>query len=134
MSRHTPPLPFSPYYDFRVVKPMTIGGKALVMGDPFPTEGLPPRRLRQMFEARMISPLPPEVLPITPANGAAGAAQAGQGAGGTEPPPDTATRPTGPLTAKHRGFGKWYVMDAADDEVSGPHTREEAERLAALHA
>ena len=32
--------------------------------------------------------------------------------------------------AKHRGFGRWYVMRGVE-VVSGPHTREDAERLAA---
>jgi hypothetical protein len=126
MSRHSPPLPFSPYYDFRVVKPMTVAGQALKLGDPLPKDGLSPRRLRQLFEARMISPLPPEILP---GNGAADAGHGDNGAWGSNPPADTATPPSGPLRAQHKGFGKWFVINAAGQEVSGPHTREEAERL-----
>jgi hypothetical protein len=127
MSRHTPPLPFSPYYDFHVVKPLTIGGQTLKLGDPLPKDGVSPRRLRQLFEARMISVLPPEVLPI---NGATGAAHGDNGAWGSNSPDGIAKAPSGPLRAHHKGFGKWYVLDAAGDEISGPHAREEAERLA----
>lgn len=34
------------------------------------------------------------------------------------------------LGVKHKGFGRWFVM-AGETEVSGPHTKDEAERLAA---
>lgn len=34
------------------------------------------------------------------------------------------------LIAKHRGRGRWFVM-RGDEIVSGPHTKDEAQRLAA---
>jgi hypothetical protein len=36
----------------------------------------------------------------------------------------------GARTIRHKGFGRWFVMDG-EREISGPHTKEEAERLAA---
>lgn len=35
-----------------------------------------------------------------------------------------------PRTLKHKGFGRWFVMNG-DQELSGPHTKDEAERLVA---
>lgn len=131
MSRHTPPLPFSPYYDFRVLKPVTINGQALKLGDPLPKDAVSPRRLRQMFESRMISPLPPEVLPATPASGATEAGHGDNGDWGANPPAATPARASGPLKAAHKGFGKWHLFDRDGNEVGGPYERAEAERLAA---
>lgn len=50
----------------------------------------------------------------------------------TVPGPNTTTVKVQlpPLTAKHRGRGKFYVM-RGDEIVSGPHTKAEAQRLAA---
>lgn len=42
--------------------------------------------------------------------------------------PQAAT--SGALRAVHKGFGKWFVMDG-DRKVSGPHAKDEAQRLAA---
>lgn len=43
----------------------------------------------------------------------------------------TAPAPSVPaVTVKHRGFGKWFLM-RGDEVVSGPHSKDEAQRLAA---
>lgn len=63
MSRHYHQLPFSPAAEFVVERPMTIYGQALDRGDRLPKEKLGERRLRQLYEQRMIAPSPFEAPP-----------------------------------------------------------------------
>jgi hypothetical protein len=49
-------LPFTPYYDFVVERPMIIHGVALDRGDRVPKDKLNERRLRQLYEQRKIKP------------------------------------------------------------------------------
>lgn len=124
MSKHYQ-MAFSPNYDFFCVKPFVMGGKAYERGDPVDTAGIETRRLRQMYEARMVD----------------GAAPAEQPTGRPGPvvpasAPDAATalpQATGEgLAVVHRGFGRYYVLDARGKEIAGPVQKEEAERLAAV--
>ena len=50
---------FNPAALFVVRKPMTLGGTALTLGDPFPKEAVAERRLRQLYTGRWLAQLPP---------------------------------------------------------------------------
>lgn len=132
MSRFNHPLPFSPLYDFQVVRVVTINGRAYVPGDRLDKTSLGERRLRQMYENRTISPLPPEVLPTLLQARAPAAAPAGQ-----EIDPDDGQDVDAAVaaalngkTAVHKGFGRWYVVHP-DGTEDGPMSKAEAEAAAA---
>lgn len=133
MSRFAHPLPFSPSYDFQATKPVTLNGRAYVPGDRIEKDGLGARRLRQLYESRIISPIAPPaaallaaperaeevVVPVATVE----TAEAPQEA--SEAPQEGIVSADG-LQAVHRGFGRWYVVDAAGQDVAGPLTKEEA--------
>lgn len=118
MQRHQR-APFSPGAEFTCLRPFVMSGVSYSMGDTLDKAGIEHRRLRQMFEARMIevapadAPAPPVRQPEQP-----------------KPLGELIGDPmsTEPLTAEHRGFGRWYVMRGGET-VSGPHTHAEAQRL-----
>ncbi len=60
MSRFIQPLPFSEGYEFTVRRVATISGVQYGPGDLLCKDGLNPRRLRQMYELRLISPVVPD--------------------------------------------------------------------------
>lgn len=108
--------PFNPEAQFACVKPFVMSGVAYQLGEIVDTGTIEARRLRQMYEARMIEVakdktpalLKPAVKPVAK----------------TAPPPAAERR------AEHRGFGRWYVMEP-DGSESGPFSKEVAEARAA---
>lgn len=117
-------LPYSPGATFRCVRSFVMSGTAYSMGDVVDTSGIEDRRLRQMYDARMIEPLP-EGTPAPKKPAAPVATKAPQ------PVAEQAQASEGtPLSVEHRGFGRWYVMRGTET-VSGPHTQAEAQRMAA---
>lgn len=149
MSRYFQPLPFSTAYDFEAAKPVTLNGVALLPGDPIDKVGLGDRRLRQLYEARIIRPVAPAELPASqsglvnaPAQPQepAQAAQEPQGdetpADGTEAaqeastPDEAASEGDAPAASGnqivHRGFGRYFIVDADGNDVSGPWSKAEA--------
>lgn len=130
MSRFNHPLPFSPLYDFQVVRVVTINGRAYVPGDRLDKAELGERRLQQMYENRTISPIPPTVVPaLLQAPAAAPASQDIDPDDGDDVDGAVAAALSG-KTAVHKGFGRWYVVhpDGAED---GPMSKAEAEAAAA---
>lgn len=132
MSRFNHPLPFSPLYDFQVVRVVTINGRAYVPGDRLDKTSLGERRLRQMYENRTISPIPPAVVPALLQAYAPAVVPVGQEVAnedGQDVDAAVAEALSG-KTAVHRGFGRWYVVhqDGAED---GPMSKAEAEAAAA---
>lgn len=148
MSRFYQPLPFSVAYDFVAAKPVTLNGQALNPGDPVDKVGLNPRRLRQLYEARIISPVaPPELTPALlrpspkqapePAPTAPEPTQAlDEDEPDPEPQPDesvAAEALTGAPDGKrveHRGFGRYFVLDADGNDLAGPLSKAAATNLA----
>lgn len=45
---------FNPERDFVVRRPLTVAGQLLARGDPFPKTAVPLRRLRQLYDQRVI--------------------------------------------------------------------------------
>lgn len=140
MPRFTHMLPFSPLYDFQACKPVTLNGRQMVPGDRLTTEerdALGARRLLQMYESRLITPIPPEVVPavLQPkpeaplpdyawSEGAGGGDVLADG-GSFDPVAPDAGQVAAP-TAVHKGFGRWYVQ-YPDGTEAGPMSKEAAE-------
>lgn len=161
MSRYADKLPFSPHYDFQARKVMTLNGRAYVPGETIDKEGLGDRRLRQLYDFRMITPTAPEQLPpviTTTASVPTGetfaetdsdnddALQAdgadfetdGSTIEGDQDGQDNAQDNADQDTAaelpriEHRGFGRWFLM-LADGTEQGPLAKAAAEKaIAAL--
>lgn len=146
MSRFIQPLPFSPHYDFVAARVVTINGQNLVPGDPVNKADLGERRLRQMYESRIITPVAPTELPVAPKKqGKKKAAEAQQepveadaepeaidtpevSAEATSDAPAPAVAAAG-NTIDHRGFGRYFVLDAAGNEIAGPLSKAAATAL-----
>lgn len=134
MSRFNHPLPFSPLYDFQVLRVVTINGRQYKPGDRLDKADLSERRLRQMYENRVVSPLPPDVLPALLQAPRKEAEPVAVEPAGQEIDPDNGedvqtASDTGKVPV-HKGFGRWFVVHA-DGTEDGPMTRAEAEAAAA---
>lgn len=105
--------PFSPDAQFVCLKPFVMGGVAYVAGSVVDTAEVELRRLRQMYEARIIDPAP-----------------RAQKAALLKPPVRQQEALAPSRRIEHRGFGRWYVLDESGNEVSGPLSKEEAEAAA----
>lgn len=105
--------PFVADAQFACTRPFVMAGVAYKSGDVVDTATVEARRLRQMYEARMIDPMPrklPALLKAAPERSA-----------------ERALAPSGKTGIEHRGFGRWYVVGLDGRDVQGPLTREEAE-------
>lgn len=122
-------LPFDPNGPFVCVKPFLMSGVPYAPGATVPMQGVEPRRVRQMWQARMVnvasasqiglmSRQPAHVKPEPRA--AAPAAQKPAPAAQEQPAPASGLRAT------HKGFGRWFVVDAEGKIVAGPMTQVEA--------
>lgn len=117
--------PFSANGAYRCIKPFVMSGVMFQLGDKVPTNGIEVRRLRQMYDTRMID-LDQEAADRTPVRKEkAEPAKRAKEPTVQEP---VAAPASGDLKAEHRGFGRWYVTNAAGDEIAGPMTKAEAER------
>lgn len=143
MSRFIQPLPFSPHYDFAAARVVTINGVNHVPGDPVDKTGLDVRRLRQMYENRIITPIAPASLAGLVTEPAPAPAQAAQEPAIEPEATDTADEPAEAAseavepaapgkTIEHRGFGRYFVLDADGTEIAGPLSKAAAK--AALEA
>ena len=137
MARFSHLLPFSPYYDFQVCKCVTINGVEYVSGDRMTAEerdALGERRLRQMYEHRLVTPIAPEKvaallkpgpLPDYSWSDAGGGGDVLADGGSFDPLAPDAGQVAAP-TAVHKGFGRWYVQ-YPDGTEAGPMSKEAAE-------
>jgi hypothetical protein len=123
MSKHYQ-MPFSPNYRFVCVKPFVMSGRAYERGDEVDTSEIETRRLRQMYEARMVDGVAPEQEPLAASTKAPKAVA-------VEPPTGPQEAASGGLSMVHKGFSRYYVVDGSGNEVAGPVTKEEATRLVA---
>lgn len=125
-------LPFSPSYQFRATRAFVMQGIEYTMGTPIDKAGIEVRRLRQMYDSRMIEAILDEA-PAAPAPTKAPAKKAEPKAVKAETPkveinPTEATNSA--LRVDYRGFGRYFVIDAEGKEISGPHSKDEAHKLA----
>ena len=129
---------FSPDAAFRCVKPFVMNGVAYSLGDEVDTTEIEVRRLRQMYDSRIVEIAPadaqdkpkaaraPKKEPVAKATKAEAPAKVEVSK--DQPPAQTAG--TG-LRAEHRGFGRYVLVDASGAEVEGPMTKAEADRRVA---
>ena len=115
--------PFSLDSSFKAGRPFVMNGVTYNFDDPVSVQGIEPRRLRQMYDARMIEvvdeaagikPAAPVIKIKTP----------------PAPPPEVtpvAEVARGPAL-RHKGFGRFEVVDAAGKVLAGPLPKEQAER------
>jgi len=122
MSKHYQ-MPFSPNYRFVCVKPFVMSGRAYERGDEVDTSEIETRRLRQMYEARMVDGKAPAEQPL--AKPAATIAAPEPEAATASPQPAS-----GGFSVVHKGFSRYYVLDEAGNQIHGPVSKAEAEALA----
>lgn len=113
---------FSPKDDFVAVRAFTLNGMQLHPGDHVERENVSEGLLRKMFDNRMIIP--------KPAGATGGPVAAPEGRANAPASTGPKEAGSGPLRAAHRGFGRYYLLDSAGNVVSGPFSKEEAERHA----
>lgn len=124
-------LPFSPSYEFRATRAFVMQGIEYTMGMPIDKAGIETRRLRQMYDSRMIDPIMDEA-PAAQAPAKAPAKKAEKKAEKAEPAKVEAPAPEANKSAKridYRGFGRYFVVDAEGNDISGPHSKDEAQTL-----
>ena len=124
-------LPFSPSYEFRATRAFVMQGIEYTMGTPIDKAGIEVRRLRQMYDSRMIEPImdaaPAAQAPAkAPAKKAENKAQKAEPAQVEQQPTEAQTSA---LRVDYRGFGRYFVIDADGKEISGPHSKDEAHKL-----
>lgn len=124
------------------IRPFVMEGVEYRHDQPVDTTGVEVRRLRQMYDARMIDPVKHEQVAALLQSKPAPKAQSKPAKPAQAPAPASAPSPVaaapavaapaapGGLRAEHKGFGRWFVLDAAGAEVAGPMTREAAEAQA----
>jgi hypothetical protein len=125
-------LPFQIESKFKVVKPFTMNGIPYWYDEPVDITGIEPRRVRQMWDARMIEVMPAADKPVQATEKPAKATK-------TEaaPTPASAEKPVVEASQEprleHRGFGKYEIVDAAGNVLAGPLPKEQAERELLKH-
>jgi hypothetical protein len=132
-------IPFSPLFQFVLLKPLTYLGKEFAAGDVIDrTDGIDDRKLRQLYEGRFMIPRVDDegnpVVICTPASLEKPLRKAqlqpaepeGAAVGDQE---DSADAEPPVRVCVHRGFGRYFVMEG-EKQISGPHTKAEALKLA----
>lgn len=110
--------PFALEAQYLCVKPFVMAGVSYQLGQIVDTGAIETRRLRLMYEARMIEPVGKQKTPalLKPA--------------AKPPAPPPAPVKAEGKRAEHRGFGRWFVVDG-DGNESGPFSKNKAEALVA---
>jgi hypothetical protein len=129
---------FSPDATFRCVKPFVMNGVAYGLGSEVDTTNIEVRRLRQMYDSRIVEIAPPASAAGKPAatrapkkeTVAMGKAEAPTKVEAPKDQPPAESAGIG-LRAEHRGFGRYVLVDASGAEVEGPMTKAEADRRVA---
>ena len=101
------------------MRPFTMNGKEYGYDEPVDVSGIEVRRVRQMFEARLIDAddsAAPKQKPQAPAPRVEAV-----------PEPAPAPQASQKASLRHKGFGKYEVVDAASNVIAGPLSREQAE-------
>lgn len=96
---------YTPVSKFKAGRPFVMNGEQYNYDDPVDTTGIEPRRIRLMFEARLLE-----------------VDERPEGERKKAPLPPT---PVGPYRIKNGGFGRWYVANSSGENVEGPFTAED---------
>ena len=122
--------PFSLESAFKANRPFLLNGVRLTYEDPVDKTGIEPRRLRQMWEHRLIevsaaspAPKPPEKPPAKRV-----AAKAERPAPSPQKPAEEPPAPTGGTAhVVYAQFGKWDVVDASGAVLLKGVSKDEAQ-------
>jgi hypothetical protein len=108
---------FNPESKFKAMRPFTMGGRQYGHDESVDVRGIETRRLRQMFDMRLIdtdkgdAPPPPRKAAV-------------------EPPVKQEVAPVASdakASLRHKGFGKYEIVDAQGNTIAGPFQREQAD-------
>ncbi|CAB4130452.1 hypothetical protein UFOVP119_76 [uncultured Caudovirales phage] len=112
--------PFTTAQGFICTRPFVMNGVSYGYDQRVDTAGIEVRRLRHMYDARMIDVDD-------------GSRQKLDAPAAPPPRVDTDEAPAAPgvPSMKHKGFGKFEVIDAAGNVVAGPLSKDEAEKALA---
>lgn len=117
---------------FKAGKPFTMNGVSYNYDDPVDVSGIEPRRLRLMFDARLLEVdesgrAPAKRHPLDhDGDGRKGGSVKGRKAKAEEEPAATASG----HKLKNGGFGRWYITTADGENVAGPFEGEGAKAKA----
>lgn len=115
--------PFSLDSSYKAGRPFVMNGVTYNFDDPVSVQGIEPRRLRQMYDARMIE-VTDEVASAKPAAPAIKVKPSAAPPVEVTPVVDEARGPA----LRHKGFGRFELIDAAGKVLAGPLPKEQAER------
>lgn len=117
-------LPFSTDFEFVALREFRNGGFEYKAGDWIPKGpeyATDERQLRILYENRYIGPRKGELVERKEPVAASSA-----------PAPEPTASPKAeddghlPLRVKHKGFGRWFVVDGGMNDAAGPYTSREA--------
>jgi hypothetical protein len=132
---------YAPTGFYKARRPFTMDGRDYNYEEPVDMSGVDPRRLRLMWEAKLIDHAPAPtvavVAPVAPqkpvkASVAAKKSEAKETPVEVAPapvaPPQAAPDTDQPLRMISKGFGRWDVVDAAGTVIQTGMTKADAER------
>lgn len=122
---------FDPGKNFKARRPFVLSGVSLNYDDPVAKEGIEDRRLKLMYEARLIdfddrprdeakAPAPAKAVEKKKPGKAPTAAPAPKAS-----PAPTQGAPQGKAVKKYMGFGKWSVIDEAGNVLAKDITKDQ---------
>ena len=136
------PEPFHPEAQFLALRAFTLNGVNLKPGDAIDKDGVAPVRLKRMFEGRMIQvgmhpataaakhgkarAQKPVEQEISKTEGSAAPSVPAIAVEPASPAQEAQTASAGGVQAIHRGFGRWFVVDAAGKDIAGPISKADA--------
>ena len=120
------PRVFNPESKFKALRPFTMNGREYGYDEPVDVAGIEVRRVRQMFDARLIdtdtgAPSPPQRAAQRPAPQAK-----------AEASPEEHSLPA-TASVRHKGFGRYEVVDAAGNVLATAASKEQAEEELKKH-
>lgn len=132
---YNPHRDFAPTGYYKALRPFTMNGRDYTYDEPVDMTGVEPRRVRLMWENRMIEHAPPpEAAPQKPAKAPVAAKKAPAVETPKAPAPAAVEAPAAPvepaegLRMVSKGFGRWDVVDATGNVVEAGITKADAER------
>jgi hypothetical protein len=136
---YAPHRDFAPTGYYKALRPFTMNGRDYNYDEPVDMTGIEPRRVRLMWENRMIEHAPPpESAPQKPAKAPLAAKKAPAKEPTPEPAPAPMEAPVAPVEAPaapaaglrmvSKGFGRWDIVDATGTVVESGITKADAER------
>lgn len=139
---YNPHRDFAPTGYYIALRPFTMNGRDYNYDEPVDMTGIEPRRVRLMWENRMIDHAPPPEAPAQkPAKASLAAKKAPAKEPASEPAPAAVEAPVAAVEAPaapaapasglrmvSKGFGRWDVVDSTGNVVEAGINKADAER------